>query len=76
MTDHMRVSGGTHAISPGAEAEPAPDMDRIRAVAAEIHAEELVIVCQNAIAGLPHWRRDMQALLRRIAEVELREPRQ
>jgi hypothetical protein len=50
------------------------DLDRARAVCAEQRAVELVELCYAALAGAPHWRRDMGAVLGEISRLEYREP--
>jgi len=42
------------------------DDERVRVVAAEMRASQLVLALTNAVAGAPHWRMEAQALLDRI----------
>jgi hypothetical protein len=44
-------------------------------VAADTWSLELVDVCKACLADAPHWRADMQALLRTIAAGEMRTAR-
>jgi hypothetical protein len=62
-----RVSGGIH--------EPDTDIsrERLQRVSADLHSWELTQALMSAVAGDPHWRRDAQALLRRIAAGSLPE---
>ena len=40
--------------------------ERVRAIVAEMRAQELVAALTNAVAGAPHWRLEAQAVLDRI----------
>jgi hypothetical protein len=40
--------------------------ERVRVVAAEMRASQLVLALTNAVAGAPHWRMEAQALLDKV----------
>jgi hypothetical protein len=42
------------------------DNERVRVVAAEMRAAQLVLALTNAVTGAPHWRMEAQALLDKI----------
>jgi hypothetical protein len=42
------------------------DNERVRVVAAEMRAVQLVAALTNAVTGAPHWRLEAQTLLDRI----------
>ena len=48
--------------------------DRLQEVLAEAWAWELLEACKAAVAGAAHWRMEMQALLRAIADCEVPKP--
>ena len=54
-----------------------PDLvlERMQAIAAECRAWELVEALMSAVAGDPHWRSEAQALLRKIYDADVPEPR-
>jgi hypothetical protein len=49
-------------------------LEKRQELSAEAHALELVEVCKAAVAGAPHWRHEMQLLLKTIAVGSLPEP--
>jgi hypothetical protein len=65
----MRVAGALHDDRFDEDAEA-----RVRLVAAELRAWELVEVLRDAIAGTPHWRCGAERLLDAILNGELPEP--
>jgi hypothetical protein len=69
----MHVTGAAY----GAEVEDRDisDLARIQRVCAELHAGELVDVLQSALLGEPHWRGNARALLHKISDGDLPEPR-
>ncbi|HEY6254504.1 MAG TPA: hypothetical protein VIY51_01800 [Xanthobacteraceae bacterium] len=63
----MRVSGSLHQLGEAHE--------RLQEITAETMAWELVLALQAAVDGAAHWRIDAKALLDKIDECQLPEPR-
>jgi hypothetical protein len=56
------------------DALDAISIEKRQEVSAEMHTWELLECLKSAVAGLPHWRSEAQALLRKIDAGELPEP--